>query len=348
MTVMATTAVSGSNTRSAPTAEDRIEALKASMAGLKIQRESLEAEGMAIISELTTSPGTTTDIDGNETLIPPAGIDTPVVDKEGYPRNDIDIYRVRTLRGRLATIRFDHKTIQRDLEQQLYQLAALNRNNASTSNEEDDDDDEKESAARRAIKPKPKMDPVTGKWVVANWDGTVAGIPGGDQRQFENLDNDVAMVVVDGALTTASAGIAEPSASSVPGVVTKRIPFARVNTVASESPAALAGLQPNDLIVQFGELQITEDVSGSGTSHTSSTTVFGQMAPMVPTAAATGRSIPVQVARQQRHAANMETQTEHPDDNDNVEIVTLQLFPKPWAGRGLLGCHLLPMEPEQS
>jgi hypothetical protein len=36
-----------------------------------------------------------------------------------------------------------------------------------------------------AEKPKPRLDPEsTGKWVVMNWDGTVAGVAGGDKRHF--------------------------------------------------------------------------------------------------------------------------------------------------------------------
>ena len=49
--------------------------------------------------------------------------------------------------------------------------------------------EEKEELAKRvAPKPKPKYDPKSGKWVVMNWDGSVAGVENGDNRSFENLD----------------------------------------------------------------------------------------------------------------------------------------------------------------
>jgi hypothetical protein len=69
---------------------------------LDVQRRSLEFESEAIVTELTTS---------DNTRIPPMGIDTPLVDREGFPRNDIDVLRARTLRSRLMTIRTDHKLL---------------------------------------------------------------------------------------------------------------------------------------------------------------------------------------------------------------------------------------------
>jgi 26S proteasome non-ATPase regulatory subunit 9 len=73
----------------------------------------LETEADAIGSELL-SPG----INGE----PPAGIKEPLIDKEGYPRGDIDIYRVRTLRGRLAVINTDHKELMKDIQKEVHAL----------------------------------------------------------------------------------------------------------------------------------------------------------------------------------------------------------------------------------
>ena len=64
-------------------------------------KESLEAEAEAIAVEL--------DAPVAETGAPGPGLKGPLVDAEGYPRADVDLYRVRTLRGRHATIRTDHK-----------------------------------------------------------------------------------------------------------------------------------------------------------------------------------------------------------------------------------------------
>lgn len=52
------------------------------------QRDAIEMEAEAIGSELT-SPGPNGEA--------PAGLKSKLVDKEGYPRSDIDIYRIRTI-----------------------------------------------------------------------------------------------------------------------------------------------------------------------------------------------------------------------------------------------------------
>jgi hypothetical protein len=60
----------------------------------------MENEADAIYLELTSPPG-----EGVE----PMGVDTPLVDPEGYPRGDIDVYRARTLRSRFRVLQTDHK-----------------------------------------------------------------------------------------------------------------------------------------------------------------------------------------------------------------------------------------------
>ena len=83
---------------------------------LQSKRESLSSESEAIYSELASSPGG----DGK-----PVGIHSPLVDDEGYPRADIDVYRVRDLRKRWHEIQNDIKSIMKDLEKYLVQLASL-------------------------------------------------------------------------------------------------------------------------------------------------------------------------------------------------------------------------------
>ena len=68
-----------SNGASEASIRDKINALQA-------QREALELEAEAIGSELT-SKGPNGE--------PPAGIKDALIDREGYPRADIDLYRTR-------------------------------------------------------------------------------------------------------------------------------------------------------------------------------------------------------------------------------------------------------------
>lgn len=82
---------------------------------LQDERMVLEMEADAIYSELTT-PGANG--------APPAGVKEPLVDAEGFPRGDIDVYRVRDLRSRLSVINTDHKELMKKMEQGLHALHA--------------------------------------------------------------------------------------------------------------------------------------------------------------------------------------------------------------------------------
>lgn len=93
-------------------------------------------------------------------------------------------------------------------------------------------------------------------------------------------------------------------------------PFARVNTVARRSPADTAGLQPGDLIRNFGYVnasnhdglkKVAECVQGNE-----------------------GRDVTVKVSR--------------PGAVPSQRELLLTLVPRSgWGGRGMLGCHVLPI-----
>ncbi len=77
---------------------------------LQSKRESLEQEADAIHSELM-NPGP----NGQKA----AGINDPLTDVNGYPRSDIDVYRVRGLRNRLSIINTDYKNTMMEIEKEL-------------------------------------------------------------------------------------------------------------------------------------------------------------------------------------------------------------------------------------
>ncbi|KAK4116422.1 hypothetical protein N656DRAFT_701241 [Canariomyces notabilis] len=101
---------------------------------------------------------------------------------------------------------------------------------------------------------------------------------------------------------------------TIPGTLDR--PFAKVNTVVENSPAATAGLKPGDLIRNFGYVnhenndglkKVAECVQGNE-----------------------GQNILVKVSRS--------SGTSRPQE------LRLTLTPRrDWGGRGLLGCHILPL-----
>ncbi|GAA5957849.1 hypothetical protein JCM3765_003786 [Sporobolomyces pararoseus] len=88
-------------------------------------------------------------------------------------------------------------------------------------------------------------------------------------------------------------------------------PFAKVNSVAPDSPAKLAGLEPNDLVISISSIDSTnhENLAAVGRLVSQSE----------------GKDLPVVVQR------------------SGGKRSVLKLVPKSgWGGRGLLGCHIVP------
>ena len=78
---------------------------------MQAQREALEIEADAIASELNSA---------GPNGEPPAGIKNLLVDSEGFPRGDIDLFNVRNKRQRLAVINTDHKALMSEIEKTLH------------------------------------------------------------------------------------------------------------------------------------------------------------------------------------------------------------------------------------
>ncbi|XP_061672918.1 26S proteasome non-ATPase regulatory subunit 9 [Syngnathoides biaculeatus] len=52
------------------------------------------------------------------------GLDDPLVDAEGYPRSDINLYQIRTARHNISCLQNDHKAIMVEIEDALHRLHA--------------------------------------------------------------------------------------------------------------------------------------------------------------------------------------------------------------------------------
>jgi len=256
----------------------------------------MEAEALAITSELNSGDN-------------PPGVSSSLVDAEGFPRGDIDIYHVRSLRNRLAILQTDHRSVMRQIE------ASLLSCSSGPGDEQDS-----EIRKRLATKPKPKYDNVTGKWVVRNWDGSVSGIEGGDNLRFDDIGNEQVDRLRMGSLavstptptstsTSTSTSIPPPSSSLSSVIVVE--PFALIDMVSPDSPASSCGLLEGDVILKFGSVHFQNHMQ------------LRAIASEVKNAADGGSTIIVDVLR-----------------NGSQSRVSLR--PRAWAGRGLLGCHVSP------
>lgn len=84
------------------------------MKELMDKRAELENE----IAELTAQ------LEGSSGPSKAAGVRGPLVDAEGFPRADIDVYAVRGARHRLAVLNTDHGEVMRAIEKRLEELHA--------------------------------------------------------------------------------------------------------------------------------------------------------------------------------------------------------------------------------
>ncbi|GKY99176.1 putative 26S proteasome regulatory subunit [Mayamaea pseudoterrestris] len=328
--------MSGNTMESAATASDTAETttdIKQLLSDLHVKRETIDTEAQAIIGELTAPVVDPTD---DSKTVAPMGFDTPLVDHDGYPRGDIDVYRARSLRQRLNELQTDRTYMTQQMEKYLQQLLLHESPQAS-------EELEKEMEARKAVKPKPKFDKATGKWIVTTWDGTMA--VGGDNvaARVGSAASDEAVAAANSMVTSSSTdettttptipSTTDATRSAVPvetsklGLLAHASPFARIDSVANDSPAQKAGLQQGDLIVSFDGLTISDDLDW----------LFQQVAARVSHAAEHVEDLTVIVMRSETNGGDEA-------NDDHAIFEELRLYPGAWAGRGFLGCHLVPIK----
>ena len=165
--------------------------------------------------------------------------------------------------------------------------------------------------------------------MVRNWDGSVAGVENGEQRSFENLTAPVASTDSIGGVRSSTAAIGQNAFGTIGEQGHSQqlpeeeptTPFAIIDLVSPNSPAHEAGIMVGDLLLRFGSV--------NSENHRD----FRAIAELVPEAAGEGRSISIAVRRK-------EGGQQGTDNFGAMKTKTLNLRPKPWAGRGMLGCHI--------
>lgn len=300
----------------------RIAATRQYLLELQVNRESLDTEAQTILSELNAPQELP---DG--TVAPCVGVKTPLVDAEGFPRNDIDVYRARSLRQRLSELETDRRRIVKEMERSLQQLAAMQRSENLNQHQHQHQQLEQEQTTRLAPKPRPKYDPETGKWVVTTsigpWkgDGTSKESPRDIQpRELSSMSS------TEEHTTSNQDDRCSLAPSSSAPVVSSLLPFARIDAVADNSPAQLAGLLVDDRILSFDDINCQTEADNAQQR-------LQRISSSVSRGAANNERLLVVV---QRRAVSLNGLL-------STEIKELYLQPQPWAGRGLLGCHLVPI-----
>ncbi|CAK9822174.1 26S proteasome non-ATPase regulatory subunit 9 [Anthophora retusa] len=161
-------------------------------------------------------------------------MDEALVDSEGYPRNDIDVYQVRHARHKIICLMNDHKAIMKKIEEGLHRVHALAGNEVENST--------------------------------------------ATSSTQENVHLE---------------------------------PFLRVNLVSPDSPAAIAGIQVEDLVLKFGYIDCRNFKSLKDVKNMVQNSRY--------------KPINVRIKR-------------------GSNIISLNITPSPWAGKGLLGCTIIPIE----
>lgn len=202
---------------------------RTSLTGMEEQRQrlmQLDAQKREIENKIAAQKAI---LDANN-----VGMNEPLVDSQGFPRSDIDVYKVRHARHNIICFMNDHKAIMRDIENALHRFHG----------------------------------------------------------------------------STASASGSDPSTGSTSDVLATEKPFAVVTDVEEGSPAQIAGLRSDDLIVKFGSVN-SKNFKNANDIATVVRHSVGK---------------PLNIAVMRRGSV-------HP----------VVITPKPWAGKGLLGFKFNPL-----
>lgn len=101
-----------------------------------------------------------------------------------------------------------------------------------------------------------------------------------------------------------------------------RVPFALVDRVESDSPAAEAQLQVGDRVAAFGAVSLRALHTVAAAMSALPATVRGHI----------GRPVDLIV---------------HRGDGADFSALTLTITPRPWSGTGMLGCHVTPLNVQE-
>ncbi|GMH45623.1 hypothetical protein BSKO_13580 [Bryopsis sp. KO-2023] len=140
-----------------------MESLKKEMKGLLLERDAIEKEIQDRTAALTVPGG--------------PGLEGNLIDKDGFPRQDIDIPAVRNHRHRIAVLTNDHKSLSEKIEKLLHSIHQQARDEGTVSaNRDNETQPSTPSIAEDRLPPFAVVDSVS-----QNSPAVAAGIEVGDQ-----------------------------------------------------------------------------------------------------------------------------------------------------------------------
>ncbi len=113
-----------------------------------------------------------------------------------------------------------------------------------------------------------------------------------------------------------------------------QVPFAVIDAVAPDSPASEANLCNGDLITQFGSINYL--------NHRN------LQALMEAVHDASEKKKPIEITVLRRRRMSVEHDIPHLVEAGVRVSRTVEIIPRPWGGRGLLGCHIVGYANEES
>ena len=309
--------------------DDTTATTRALITRLYDEREAMEKEMAAISARLSR--------DGAP------GMRGALVDDEGFPIPDVDLYAVRADRGRYATLRNDHDDITDAIERAMASLHAV-------------------ASATRGVGAVDVKDATMNPRAARVPSERVAARPADAMTDGESAAGGVAAFV---------AAPRDPRAEPPAGTAA----FAVVDEMHGGSPAASAGLRLHDRVIAFGGVE-----RGAGATFDIvflSSHIFPDL-PSTDTSSLDSQSRPLNTPRHratdESHRIAPSLLAYHPssdttDERENENIlprvaallaakegaevpvwvtrgtdrVRVFVTPAKWEGRGLLGCHMRPL-----